>query len=271
MKQYYSSTKEYYKVKRHWPFFRLLSKIIGKSYKGKIEVRYAEPLPQDESIAIAPNHAREFGPMAVYFCYPRGNRMWLNSNLIIVKDMPNHLMKDFFINEKGIKKALLKLLCYIISPILSAAMKSIEVIPVYRDMRIRVTLKKTSETLSEGKDVVIFPESNVSDELYKYTNVLQEGFVFSAKNYYNHTGKKLKYYPAYACKDLNILSFGHPVEYDPAKSLKEETVRISKHIRDEIERLGNELPPHKIVPYGEVPESSEAMDEYNARDSKYTH
>ena len=271
MKRYYSSTKNYYKRRRIWPIFKLISAIFGCFYKGKVEVRYSEPLPEGESIVLTPNHSREYGPLTVFFNYKRHMRLWLNSNLIIVKDIPNHMMKDFFINEKGIKKVLIKLFCFLISPILSAAMKSIEVIPVYRDTRIKTTLNKTNETLIEGKDVVIFPESNVSDPSLKYVNLLQEGFVFSALNYYNETGRRLKYYPVYVCKKLGIMSIGKHIEFNPETNFHDERERICKYITEEIERLGSELPPHEVVPYGEIPESREALEEYNERKSKYSH
>lgn len=271
MKRYYSSVKPYYKRRRLWLFNRLIAKFMGLSYKNKIEVRFKEPLPAGESVVLAPNHAREFGPISIFYNYKRANRMWLNSNLLFVKDIPNHMMKDFFINEKGIKRVLCKILSYIVAPLLSSAFKSIEVIPVFRDARIKTTLKKTNETLISGMDVVIFPESNLPDKNYKYVNKLQEGFAFSAQYYYSETGRRLKYYPTYVCKSLKIISIGRPVEYDPDANFRKERVRISKHIMDEIEQLAAELPSHEITPYGEIPKSEEAMNEYKERKSKYDH
>lgn len=268
MKRYYSAIKPFYKRKRLWPFHRLLEIIISGKYKNKVSLYYHEQFPKGESVVILANHALDYGPLIMHYNHPRHKRPWVNSNLLHIKAVPNHIRKDFFINETGIKKFLIKIMSYIIAPLIATAFRSIEAIPVYHDTRIKTTFRKNNETLIEGLDVIIFPESKQEHPEYKYVNKLQEGFVLLGANYYNETGRRVKYYPTYINKDLGVISYGKPIAYDPSNSSKEERQRIINYTCQEIERLANLLPPHTPTPHGKPPATEEAVEEFNKRKAK---
>lgn len=75
------------------------------------------------------------------------------------------------------------------------------------------------------------------------------GNLYSAQKYFQRTGKKLKIYPVYCSESLKTFLVGEPVEFDPDRSVKEQSAEINKYLEKTIGELGDSLPEHKIVLY----------------------
>lgn len=241
MKRYYSSTKPYYNRKRFWPINKLGELLLGLKYRNKVTVNFAEILPEQEAVIIVSNQAGSFGPLSLHYNYKRKKRMWLNSGLIIQEEIPDYLKDIYHIDNDGFKGKMLRYTSFLIKPVVSSAFKSVEAIPVYRDTRIKTTLRKTNETLRSGIDIILFPESCIKHSEFKYVNQLQDGFVFSALYYYKETGRRVRFYPAYVSMDKRVISIGKHILYDPNNTLREERERISNYIERSIEEIAVNL------------------------------
>lgn len=241
MKKYYSSAKEYNRIKRLKLVYRFLSVI------GKIFFRYCKFLGWEkieEPSIIAANHTQLQAPLATLFYYPRDARVWVNAEFITPKGMHDNLMRVALRDYRP--KWFFHVITYLLSFPSHLFFKGAEGIPAYHDMRVKITFEKTNETLNEGKDVVIFPEKARSPMINKYLMTINEGFVYSAYHYYEATKKRLKFYPAYCCNDLKVFLIGDPIEYDPEIPMKAQRKIITDHIGNEIKKLADSLPPHKI-------------------------
>lgn len=53
----------------------------------------------------------------------------------------------------------------------------------------------------------------------------------------------------YCCESLKTFLVGEPVEFDPDRSVKEQSAEINKYLEKTIGELGDSLPEHKIVLY----------------------
>ena len=58
----------------------------------------------------------------------------------------------------------------------------------------------------------------------------------------------------YIAPKLKGIWFGDPVLYDPDKPYNEEKKRIRGLMMDAITDMATALPPHKVVPYVNIPE-----------------
>lgn len=272
-KRYYSTLKPYAKRKKRRPLLKAALRVFKKFYK-KTAVVLSEPLPDDEPIVILCNHARDYAPLAFLTAYRRKNRMWSTGNLCHAKKVPNHIMYCFFPNAKGVGAFFLRIFSFLAAPVFPALFSALEVIPSYQNINALVTFSKTVETLKEGMDVIIFPETEVSHPAYKYTNKINGGFLRVARKYYLETGKNLRFYPAYAAKSLGILYIGKPITLQQNSPQKPQFHEFKIKVMDEIEHLGNSLPPHKITPFAEAAQNIEKLkkyidpDKYRFRDLK---
>jgi hypothetical protein len=246
--KYFDSVKPYGKHKNHNILDHFAVAIL-KAFTKAPEIIYSEKI-KDEPVVFLSNHATRYGPTAMHVYFPGKHRIWVLSSLFYVKTFSNHMMVYWFPNVRGLIRILCRIFTLILAPIGPFFYKSMEAIPVYRmSLKLKDTYDKTVETLIEGKNVVIFPESRESSVEYKFVNNLQNGFFRFASTYYLKTGKRLLAYPVYCCKELNIISVGKPYEYDPDINMKEQSLTVMKYIQDSIEELAKSLPEHEAYPY----------------------
>jgi len=209
---------------------------------GRDSVIWLTEKPDEPSVFIC-NHTRTYAPLTMELNFDRKVRPWVNGYMLTyrntVKLMYNKIAYDFR------PKLLRRLLLIVLSPFINIYFRSLEPIPVFHDTRIRLAFSKTNETLMSGKDIVIYPEKNVIPP-NKYINELEVGFVHLARHYYQKTGKCVRFYPVYCCKDLKIIMVGEPITYNPEKDFKRHREEIVTYLTEKIEELGNSLPEHKV-------------------------
>ncbi|MEG2453845.1 MAG: hypothetical protein RSB20_03150 [Clostridia bacterium] len=229
-------------------------KFLSWYFRRDIKVIYSEPLP-DEPCIICPNHAMEFGPIAMQACHNhmRKSRMFTHANMILARTIPKHAMKDIFPNKKGLSYAFFYTISLLISPLMSGVIKCLEPIPVTHDAHLILTLKKASQTISEGKDVIIFPESNIQDMDKKYVNILQKGTPFIVRNIMRDTKINPYVVPAYVCKSLKTVIYGTPFKLCQSDNFKNDVIEFNNKIATQIELLASALPLHKVTHYDNSP------------------
>ncbi len=225
---------------------RLLEIILGKG----ITLEFREELP-NEPLIICPNHAMEFGPFAVQAKQNKARpcRIFTHAGIIRARTIPKHVMKDILPGKKGLSYAFFYSMAALISPLFSGVVKSMEPIPVEHGGNHELINRKTAETLKDGKDVVIFPESNRQDLSRQYVNILQPGLPHIIEYLKEKEGLNPWVVPAYMCKSLKKVVYGKPIKFEYDTYTHAGAAKFLNQISDAIEELALSLPPHKITYY----------------------
>lgn len=251
MKKRYSSHKDYIYIPRlkiAYRFFYVMARFKYSPYEVEFEV---EPKPKEEQAIFISNHCQAYGPV-IYQMFFRKKykipvngrpRIWSTSELVHHKEA-----RKFFrivTARRSKRKNLWKFLSTILSSIAVYVFRGAEVIPVYRNEKISITYKKSLETLKEGRDIVILPESPTKkNNFIHYFNI---GFADLAKLAYDELNMVLPFYPMYISPDLKKIKVGKPIYYDHTNDKLEERVRIINYLEDAVTKLGESLPKHKVI------------------------
>ncbi len=250
-------TKKYYSpyhdegtnIKHIYPISRLARKILCAIRARGVKATYAEPLPEDLPLLICPNHACDFGPIAMDKVHKRKSRVWSVDTIIRVRSMPMHLIKNVCnVKSKWVTALLFPIACLLSIP-MACIVRSQQPIPVYYDARVRKTFEKSALTLNEGLDIVLYPEWKDPAEGYRFVNQVKTGVAYAAKLFVEKYHKPVGIVPVYVCESLKKVMYGHVKVIEKFENFKKDSQEIAKYIMDEIESMANTLPPHRITPY----------------------
>lgn len=215
----------------------------------KMEVYGEENLPEGPCI-IAGNHSQVNGPVACELYFPGNHATWTIGEMMDRKTISAYAYQDFWSKKPKSVRWFYKLLSHLIVPLALCLFTNADTIPVYKDRRIFETFQKTIDALKEGTRVIIFPECY--DEHNHIVHQFQLGFVDVAKRYYKETGADLPFVPLYVCPALKRLVIGKPIYYDHEAKIKDEQLRITEYLMEEISEKAYALPRHRVVPYPNV-------------------
>ena len=116
-------------------------------------------------------------------------------------------------------------------------MDYLQAIPVYKNSRkIIETINISLTYLSEGKTILIFPETDESKER-EDTCLLDPGFVKLAKLFFMETGKTIRFLPLAVNRDARCIGIGDPVPFDPHASFSYEQQRIVGELENRISEM----------------------------------
>lgn len=216
----------------------------------KMEILGLENLP-DEPVVIAANHTQMNGPIACELNFPEKRYTWCAAEMMKLKEVPAYAYQDFWSQKPRYSRWFYRLAAYAIAPLSVIVFNNANTIPVYRDARILTTMRTTLNRLTEGANVVIFPEC---DE--KFNNILykfQDGFVDVARLYRKKTGRELSFVPMYIAPKLRQLHIGKPIRFCTENPIEEERKRICEYLMQEITNIAVNLPRHTVIPYRNIP------------------
>ena len=229
--------------------FRCIKGLIRLFYP-KTAVVGAEHLPDRDAIIVG-NHTQMHGPIACELYCPGNHYTWCAGQMMHLKDVPAYAYQDFWSRKPRYIKWFYKILSYLIAPLSVCLFNNANTIGVYHDTRVLSTFKTTVTRLSEGNNIVIFPEHDVP-----YNHILcdfQDKFVDVAKLYYKRTGREVSFVPLYLAPALKTMYFGKPIQYCAANPPEAERRRICDYLMEEITQIAVNLPRHRVVPYNNVP------------------
>ena len=229
--------------------YRAIRRIVWLFYP-KLEVIGAENLPPEPALIVG-NHAQMDGPISCQLYFPRKQYTWCAGEMMHLKDVPKYAFSDFWAQKPKCILWFYRLLSYVIAPLSVCVFNNADTIGVYHDARILSTFRNTVSRLSEGADVVIFPEHD--KEHNHIINDFQTRFVDVAGMYHKKTGKEISFVPLYVAPCLKKLVLGKPIRYCAANPKEQERERICDHLMEEITSLACSLPPHTVVPYKNIP------------------
>lgn len=237
--------KKYSETKKKSLLFKVVRSTIGLFYKKRKFIGLENI--QNEPCLIIGNHAQAHGPLACELYFPTRKYIWCIGEMMKMKEVPSYAYKDFWSNKPKYIRWLFKIISYLMSPIVSWALSKADTIAVYKDARAIHTFKETVEKLTEGDNVIIFPECPT--RFNKIVNEFQDKFIDVARLYYKKTNKELSFVPMYNANKLKTIVFGKPIKFDINKDMAEQRKIICDYLKEEITRMAKELPVHKVVPY----------------------
>lgn len=223
---------------------------LVKFFYHKIKVVGADNLPQSPSIVVG-NHTQMNGPICAEMYYPRKKKVWCAEQMMFLKKVPEYAYEDFWSKKPKYTRWFYKCLSVLVAPIAVCIFNNADTIPVYKDARAIKTFKLTVKALSNKKDIIIFPERY--DKYNHIVNDFQKNFVDVARLYYKKTGDRVPFVPFYVAPALKSVYIGKPTYFNPDAQATEERERICDYLKEEITKIAEELPRHKVVPYENKP------------------
>ena len=190
----------------------------------------------DEARVFIYNHYEMFGPAATVFNFPYKFRPWIIDKMINEKTVEEQMGLLIYSQYKGVPKWIKKIILKCVKSIMVYAMKAFKGIPVSRDnLRANLeTMKISSETLSQGKAVLIGPEKYYVKE---GVGPFMMGFEHIGKYHYQKTGKRISFYPMFISYKQRTIYIGKPIKYDPEKETNLQKLEIVKYLRNEVVNL----------------------------------
>lgn len=225
-------------------------KCFVRLFSPKMEVIGAENLPEEPSLVVA-NHAQMYGPIACELYFPANRYTWCAGEMMHLREVPAYAYADFWSRKPKGTRWFYRILSHLIAPISVCVFNNAQTIPVYHDTRIITTFRETIRRLREGGHVVVFPEHDEPHN--QILHDFQDKFIDIARFYYKKTGRRLSFVPMYIAPYLKKMVMGAPIEFRPDAPMDEERARIRTYLMETITNLAQELPPHRVVPYPNIP------------------
>lgn len=185
------------------------------------------------SIFVA-NHLGAYGPVTIMSFLPFQLYPWVTHEVTQAETCADYIEKEFFQKELHLRPPLSSALAGLISGLCVTLMRYLQVIPVYkRSRRIYGSLSMSSAYLSQGRNLLVFPE--VSDwELNDLICRFDSGFVNIAKTHFEDRDKIVKFYPIAVDRNARTLRFGESIPFDPSSSFATEKRRIVRELQNRI-------------------------------------
>lgn len=219
----------------------------------KITVEGVENLPQEPALIVG-NHSKMNGPIAAELYFPGDHYTWCAGQMMHLKDVPDYAYQDFWSEKPRYLRRFFRALSYIIAPLSVCVFTCANTIGVYRDSRVISTFKNTVKRLSEGNNVIIFPEC--AQGYNNIINEFQDKFIDVARLYYKKTGKEVCFVPMYLAPNLRKMYLGKPISFRSAAPMDEERARICQYLMAQITEIAVNLPEHTVVPYNNIPKKN---------------
>lgn len=187
---------------------------------------WAVPFDGEPSV-FCPNHAGAFGPIAMcaFFSLRDDSRPWFNAAVMDPKQVPAYVRQDYWWKPGCRLEPLYNAtLPYLAAAILPPILRSVPGVPVYHDMQVIKTFRKSVEFLRQGKHLVIFPQQPSGHGMHH--EELNKGFLQIAPMAYRTLGMTLNFYPVHIDQKKHEIAVGEPVRYDPEVKLPQQERRL---------------------------------------------
>lgn len=210
----------------------------------RYRLRGTDNLPQSACVLVG-NHARAMGPVLMSVRHPRTFRPWVAWQACFHEETARYAMADFWPGHKPRNRWFFKMLSRIIARPLAFLMCGMQAVPVYRDERVIITFRKSLQTLREGHDLLIFPETD--RPFSEILNDLDDGFADLGRL----AGKKepLDFVPVYISPATRTIIYGAARRWDSTLQPREAREALANTLRDSIDALARKIGDDKPVTY----------------------
>ena len=204
--------------KRSHPIFNAFKKAVSIFFKApEIKVEGAD-MGGGPYMYLA-NHVVASGPFKYALFFPCSFRPWGTHEMCgNYKERWKYLYHVFYIQKKGYSKFKAFVVATPFALISRLLYNGIELIPTYKDGRLKKTVRLSCEALRSGKSLLIFPED--SNEGYK--EVIEKffgGFLVVAQRYYALEGRDIPIRCVYFSRVKNVITVGEPITLSEASAL----------------------------------------------------
>ena len=216
-------------------YFRFLKKIMRPRYKKPRFVYLGEEIGTGG--IIVSNHEGTDAPLSFEIYLDKPFRIWgtgeMNSGLI---PLYKYQTRVYYHEKKHWNLHLARLFCLIASPLTHLFYSGLDLISTYKDQRFVKTLRESIAALSEGYNIVVYPE----DSTKGYLPVLEgfhEGFLMLAELCYKR-GMDLPIFVTYfRKKDLHYI-IDAPVLYSELAKTGKTRAELAQMLCDRCNELG---------------------------------
>ena len=218
-------------------FTRFVARIAKLFWRRKVIGQ--DIIDRSKASVFTCNHGRTAGPVTAVVYLPVRFHPWINGCMLDREEATDTMMRTFRDRFNFLGPKLKRGIIHWISGMICHFLNSFEPIPVYKGMpkASADTIEQSVETLIRGENLLIFPEKpkdRYDEDSYKDFNT---GFAALGKAYYDRTGLRLDFYPAWSDRGSHTFRIGKPVTFDPANEARMEKQRISAELRERMETL----------------------------------
>ncbi len=217
------------------PWFKVYAGLLKATKKKSRFLYLGEKISR--GAVILSNHEGTAGPLSFELFLEEPTRFWgaseMNGSL---REMYKYQSEVFYHEKRGWNLFGARMFCLLASPLTWIFYKGLNLISTYKDARLAHTLRRSLEALSEGTNVVIFPE--VSDK--GYLPVLEgfhEGFVLLLE-FCKKRGMDIPVFVTYYNKENQAHLVDRPILYSELSRLHPSREAQAQYLCDRCNRLG---------------------------------
>ena len=191
------------------------------------------PPPEGPTVYVC-SHGNLRGPLATLCWLPFAVRPWV-LHVFTEKEACRAQYRDYTFSQRfGMPKAAASAAAWAVSGYVSALMRSLGAIPVYRgSARIRETFRESVDALLAGDSVLIFPDVDYTDESGDVGEVY-EGFLLLERFWRRASDQLLKFVPLHMDANRKHITAGEAVCFDRSAQWKTEMKRVKEALREEM-------------------------------------
>ncbi len=227
--------KKHTKAKKRKLYFRMLKKLMRIKYKAPKFEFLGKPF--ENGAIVLSNHEGTDAPMSLEIYYDAPMRMWgaheMNSGLI---SMYKYQSRVYYHQKKHWNLGLARLFCLIASPLTNLFYSSFGLISTYRDVRFLKTLKESVDAITQGDNIIIFPEDSTKGYLPELEG-FYAGFILLAEKCLKK-GIDVPIYVSYYRKSDNTYIFDAPIFYSELLQSGASKEQIADKLRLRCNELG---------------------------------
>lgn len=191
--------------------------------------------PEGPTVYIC-SHGNLRGPLAALCWMPFAVRPWV-LHVFVERETCRAQYRDYTFSQRfGMPEPLASALAWAVSGYVSALIRSLGAIPVYRGMaQIRETFRETVTALRAGECALIFPNVDYTDASGDVGEVY-EGFLLLERFWRRMSDQPLRFVPLRLNPARRCITAGTAITFDRSAGWKEEMQRVKEALRAEMNR-----------------------------------
>lgn len=191
--------------------------------------------PEGPAVYVC-SHGNLRGPLAALCWLPFPVMPWV-LHVFTDRESCRAQYRDYTFSKRfGMPGPAASAAAWAVSGYVSALMRSLGAIPVYRGMaQIRETFRETIAALQAGDSVLIFPDvdyTNASGDVGE----VYEGFLLLERFWRRESEAALQFVPLHLDLNGKRITAGNPVTFDRSRQWKPEMQRVKEALRAEMNR-----------------------------------
>ena len=203
-------------------FYRFTAGLV-RAFSHRMKTEWEVPFEEGPCVFVV-NYAGITGPLEMCAKFPLRDKChpWMNEEILDRKKIPAYVRRDRWWKPGGFFAPVYNATVpYLAAWLLPPILKGIDIIPVYHDQRLMLTLRQSVRVLQKDEALVIFPEVPGRHDR------INTGWLRLGDLWYRSGGRSLKMYPVHIDRKKHVFKIAAPVLYDPAKRFSDQEKNIS--------------------------------------------